>query len=220
MWRVAITFSVLVSAAFVAHTVFAQNPTPSPAPMHQGPISPGTMPPGAMPGGSMQHRQHMAGMMAAGEPAQPGQGAFGAIAEIVRMLDADAKTDWSKVDLERVRQHLIDMNEVVLHSEVRQTALPGGLAMEITGTGRTEGAIRAMVVPHATALDRMAAYTAKAEAIPGGVRLTVMAKNAADAKAVARLRGLGFIGLLTEGGHHGPHHLAMAKGEAVGGHAH
>jgi hypothetical protein len=30
---------------------------------------------------------------------------------------------------------------------------------------------------------------------------------------VARLRGLGFIGLLTAGAHHGPHHLAMAKGE-------
>jgi hypothetical protein len=48
----------------------------------------------------------------------------------------------------------------------------------------------------------------------------VTAKNAADAKAVARLRGLGFIGLLTEGAHHGPHHLAMAKGEAIPGHGH
>ena len=55
--------------------------------------------------------------------------------------------------------------------------------------------------------------TAKAEPMPGGVRLTVTAKPPDDAKAVARLRGLGFIGLLTAGAHHGPHHLAMARGE-------
>ncbi len=39
------------------------------------------------------------------------------------------------------------------------------------------------------------------------------AKPPDDAKAVVRLRGLGFIGLLTVGAHHGPPHLAMAKGE-------
>jgi hypothetical protein len=179
------------------------------------------MPHGAMPGGSMQYHQHMAGTMGASrQPAQPGQEAFGAIAEIVRILDADPTTDWSKVDLERLRQHLIDMNEVVLHSEVKQTAVPGGLTIEVTGTGRTEQAIRAMLVPHAAELDHMAAYAARAETIPGGIRLTVTAKNSDDARAVARLRGLGFIGLLTEGGHHGPHHLAMARGEALAGHTH
>jgi len=41
----------------------------------------------------------------------PGQDAFGAIQEIVQILDADPKTDWSKVDLEALRQHLIDMDE-------------------------------------------------------------------------------------------------------------
>ena len=91
---------------------------------------------------------HMARMPAT-SPAMPGQDAFGALAEVVRLLDADRQTDWSKVNLERLRQHLVDMNEVVLRSEVKQTPIPGGLAMEITGTGRTERAIRAMVVPHA-----------------------------------------------------------------------
>jgi hypothetical protein len=143
----------------------------------------------------------------------PGQDAFGAIAEVVQMLDADPSTDWSKVDLERLRQHLIDMNEVVLRSQVKQAEVPGGVVMDVTGTGRTEQAIRAMLVPHAAELDRMSAFTAKTELIPAGVRLTVTAKAPDDPKAVARLRGLGFIGLLTVGGHHGRHHLAMAKGE-------
>jgi hypothetical protein len=150
----------------------------------------------------------------------PGQDAFGAIAEIVRLLDADPSTDWTKVDIERLRQHLIDMNEVVLRSAVQQTPVSGGLAMEITGTGRTEQAIRAMVVPHAVELDRLPSFAAKTESISGGVRLTVLARNPDDAKVVARIRGLGFAGLLTEGAHHQAHHLAMAKGEALPGHAH
>lgn len=77
-----------------------------------------------------------------------------------------------------------------------------------------------MVAPHAVELDRMPEWSAKTEMIPGGLRLTVVAKNPDDAKTVARIRGLGFIGLLTEGAHHQPHHLAMAKGEAMPGHGH
>ncbi len=175
--------------------------------------APAQMEHGAMPHSPEMH--HMAASQA-NAPTMPGQDAFGAIAEIVRLLDADPTTDWSKVDLERLRQHLIDMNEVVLRSDVRQTPTPGGLAMDVTGTGRTERAIRAMVIPHAAELDRMGEWAAKAEPIPGGVRLTVTARKPDDTRAVTRLRGLGFIGLLTVGAHHGPHHLAMARGEHIG----
>ena len=208
MWRVPmITLGVVLGAALVAHTVLAQNqPTPH-LPMQGGQMP---MPHDAMQG--MQHMHHGPG--ATGSPTMPGQDAFGAIAEVVKMLDADPATDWSKVDLERLRQHLIDMNEVVLRAEVKQTPVPGGLVMDVTGSGRTEQAIRAMLVPHAAELDRMPSYVAKTELVPGGVRLTVTAKTPDDTKAVARLRGLGFIGLLTAGAHHGPHHLAMANGEA------
>jgi hypothetical protein len=183
-----------------------------------------TAPGQGMPQHPMSHRQmtgahSMPGMAATG-PTSSGQDAFAAVAEVVGLLDADPQTDWSRVDLERLRQHLIDMNEVVLRSEVKQSPIPGGLAMEITGSGRTERAIRAMVLPHAAELDRMPELSARAEAIPGGARLTVTARQPEDAKAVARLRGLGFIGLLTLGSHHGPHHLAMAKGESLPGHSH
>ena len=195
-----IGLGILATAVLAGHTVLAQGP-------------PARHP--AMPGGTMPHHHQMPGMSGGREPAPVGQDAFGAIAEIVGVLDADPKTDWSRVDLERLRQHLIDMNEVVLRSEVKQATVAGGLAMEVTGTGRTERAILAMVVPHAGELNRMPAYAAKTETIPGGVRLTVTAKAPGDAGAIARLRGLGFIGLLTEGGHHRPHHLAMARGEPL-----
>jgi hypothetical protein len=211
---VAIALGVAFAGAVLAHTVFAQHPptsVSSQAPNH-----------GSMPGhGADMHAQHMQAMHGmAGGPTLPGQDAFGAIAEIVRILEADPATDWSKVDIERLRQHLIDMNEVVLRSVVKQTPVPGGLAMEITGSGRTEQAIRAMVVPHAIELDRMPPFTAKTEILPGGVRLTVVAKKPDDTKLVSRIRGLGFAGLITEGAHHQPHHLAMAKGEEVPAHGH
>jgi hypothetical protein len=76
------------------------------------------------------------------------------------------------------------------------------------------------VVPHTVELSRMPESSAQTEPIPDGLRLTVVAKNPDDAKTVARIRGLGFIGLLTEGFHHQPHHLAMAKGEDLKGHGH
>ena len=217
MWRpvLATALGIVLGGALLVHSVFAQQ-----SPTH-GSDQAGRH--GAMPGqGSDTHAERMRmmrGTPGAG-PTMPGQDAFGAIAEIVRILEADPATDWSKVDLERLRQHLIDMNEVMLHSVVKPTPLAGGLAMEISGPGRTEQAIRAMVVPHAVELARMPEWSATTVVIPGGVRLTVVAKRADDTKLVARIRGLGFAGLMTQGGHHQPHHLAMAKGEALTGHGH
>jgi hypothetical protein len=170
-----------------------------------------------MHGAQMQHGS-MSGPAAV--PTLPGQDAFGAIQEVVRILKADPATDWGKVNLERLRQHLIDMNDVTLRSEVKSAVVPGGLAMEVTGAGRTEQAIRRMVVPHSVELNRMPEWSAQTEPIPGGLRLIVVAKNPDDAKTVARIRGLSFIGLLTEGAHHQPHHLAMARGEELEGGAH
>ena len=59
----------------------------------------------------------------AGQPTSPGQDAFGAIQEIVRILDADPTTDWSKVDIGALREHLIDMNEVTLHAAADERPL-------------------------------------------------------------------------------------------------
>jgi hypothetical protein len=208
--------SAALGAALVAGGVWAQ----SPQPMQPGQMQHGQMPQGAMPHGGMSQGMHQMHHPAGGGAMQPGQGAFGAMAEVVRTLEADAATDWSKVDMERLRQHLIDMDEVVLRASLKATQVPGGVSMDVTGTGRTVQSIRAMVVPHSAELDRMPVWSAKAEPIPDGVRLIVIARDPGDAKTVARIRGLGFAGLLVQGEHHGPHHLAMAKGEMPASHKH
>jgi hypothetical protein len=208
--------SAALGAALVAGGVWAQ----SPQPMQPGQMQHGQMPQGAMPHGGMSQGMHQMHHPAGGGAMQPGQGAFGAMAEVVRTLEADAATDWSKVDMERLRQHLIDMDEVVLRASLKATQVLGGLSMDVTGTGRTAQSIRAMVIPHSAELDAMPTWSAKAEPIPDGARLIVVARDPSDAKTVARIRGLSFAGLVVQGGHHGPHHLAMAKGEMAASHKH
>ena len=105
MWRSAcvVALAVAFAGAVLAHIVFAQNaPDPGPGQLHRH---------GAMPshGGDMGAQHTQATRDRAGTvPAPPGQDAFGAIAEVVGILDADPNTDWTKVDLERLRQHLIE----------------------------------------------------------------------------------------------------------------
>jgi hypothetical protein len=145
-------------------------------------------------------------------PTMSGQDAFGAIQEIVHILEANPTTDWSKVNLEALRQHLIDMNEVTLKAHALAKPIDGGLEIAVTGHGRTLAAIQRMVPAHAHELNQMNGWSARTQSLPSGVRLTV---TSADPKEVQHIRGLGFIGLLVSGSHHEPHHLAIAKGELI-----
>jgi hypothetical protein len=198
--------AVAVVLSFVgAGIAFAQN-----APAH---------PP--MGAGQMQQMmgQHQGMMPMAGRsglsaetnvPTMPGQDAFGAIQEIVRILEADPKTDWSKVNLEALRQHLIDMNEVTLRADEAPKQIDGGLQIAVTGNGRTLVAIQRMIPEWAQMANGLNGWSAKAAPLPNGELLTV---TATTPKEIQHIRGLGFMGLLVSGSWHQPHHLAMAKGE-------
>jgi hypothetical protein len=139
----------------------------------------------------------------------PGQDAFGTIQEVVQILEADPTTDWSKVNIGALREHLIDMNEVTLHAVARERALDNGIEIAVTGEGRTLEAIKRMVPAHVGELVKIG-WNAKTEDLPNGVKLSVMTNNA---QQVIKLKALGFIGIMVLGGHHQPHHLMMAKGE-------
>lgn len=171
--------------------------------------------------------QHVPGMVhtpgmehEAPKPTEPGQAAFAAIAEIVRILEADPTTDWAKVDLEALRQHLMDMDDLTMRATVRATPVPGGVAMEVTGSGRVQEAIRRMVTAHAPMLEDAGPWRATVTPAAMGVRFTVVARDMADASTTARIRGLGFIGLMTQGAHHAEHHLMIARGMGDAAHRH
>lgn len=132
---------------------------------------------------TMDRAAHQALMKACAAPAKlptlPGQAAFGAISEIVGILKQDPSTDWSKVNIEALRQHLIDMDEVTMRAAVTERSVPAGFVADVTGAGKT------------------------------------IAADARDTTLVARIRGLGFAGIITEGDHHLRHHLAIARGDAA-----
>jgi len=143
------------------------------------------------------------------EPTLAGQDAFGAIKEIVGILDADPATDWSKVRIDVLREHLIDMNEVTLNAKAEAAPVEGGLRIRVTGKGRTREAIRRMVPAHAHEIDGWYGWSVTTAPIEDGVVLTV---TSADPSKVARIRGLGFMGIMVLGPHHQVHHVAMARG--------
>ena len=104
----------------------------------------------------MMHQQMGSGSQTSDTttPTMPGQDAFGAIQEIVRILEADPKTDWSKVNVEALRQHLIDMSEVTLKADAVTKPIEGGIEVTVTGTGRTVEAIQRMVPAQAHQVDK------------------------------------------------------------------
>ena len=159
----------------------------------------------------IDHAQHIRGAEAV-IPTLPGQDAFGAIQEIVHILEADPKTDWSTINLAALREHLIDMSEVTLKATAVEMKIDKGVQIDVTGSGRTSAAIQRMIPAHARELNELFDWQAATDALPNGVRLTITSSTPSE---VAHLRGLGFIGLMASGSHHQPHHLAMARGEHI-----
>ena len=142
-------------------------------------------------------------------PTQPGQGAFAAIQEIVGILEADPKTDWSKVNIEALRQHLIDMDNVTLRAEVKSDPVDGGMRFIVSGVGPVKESIQRMVMAHAATMNGVGSWKFTAAEMPEGATLTVLA----PAKDTSKLRALGFIGVMTRGMHHQVHHLMIARGD-------
>jgi len=174
-----------------------------PAPLHAEPVP-------------MDH-SHMSHQQMPGEgpalkpdvPREPGQGAFAAIQEIVNLLIEDPATDWSKVNIPALRDHLVDMNNVTLHAQVTGEPIASGVKFSVTGPDEVSGSIKRMVTAHAATMNGTMGYTYETAELPDGAILTVRAE---DEAAAARLRGLGFIGVMTLGAHHQEHHLAIAQG--------
>ncbi len=143
---------------------------------------------------------------------QPGQAAFAAIQEVVEALERDPNTDWAKVNIEALRQHLIDMDNVTMRSEVKSEAIKGGMLFKVIGTGPIKDSIHRMVLAHARAMDGVGNWKFKAATFEDGASLAVLP----PAEDLPKLKALGFIGVMTRGLHHQEHHLALARG----GHPH
>jgi hypothetical protein len=165
-------------------------------------------------GQTMDHTKMMhgkqAGMMMDGMlPQETGQSGFAAIQEIVAMLNANPATDWSKVDIEALRQHLIDMNNVTLGALVSASQTGDSMRFEVTGEGAVQVSIKRMVIAHAATMNGVDGWAFAAEPTQTGAVLTV---TPPDPASMTKLKALGFIGILTLGMHHQQHHWMLANG--------
>ncbi len=178
---------ILLSVGFIVGTVFAQS----------GNHSAGKV-----------HGSHSSGSM----PVENGQAAFAAIAEIVRLLEADPNTDWSKVNIKALRNHLVDMNALTLSAKVKVMQVEQSIRFVATGMGETVRALQSMVPAHARELNKMAQWSASGRVLNDGAELTILP---VDDRAGSKILGLGFFGLMATGAHHQAHHLAIASGNPM-----
>lgn len=180
------------------------------------PLTAQAQPAGRAHSSGMTHVDHGAEMERATEASarEPGQGAFAAIQEIVSLLETDADTDWTKVDIDGLRQHLIDMDNVTLRADVTETSIAGGKRYLVTGAAAVRESIDRMIKAHAETMDGANGMNISAATQPEGTIMTVTVGAPAD---MAKLEGLGFIGVMALGMHHQEHHLMIAKGEGPHG---
>ena len=144
------------------------------------------------------------------QPAEAGQSAFAAIAEIVELLMNDPETNWSTVNVTRLRDHLVDMQLLTTKAKADQIVEDGRVTFQIRGEGRTLQAIRSMVPAHAREISRARTWTVSTKEIERGISMTLRAETTEE---LTKIAALGFFGVMAMGSHHQPHHLAMAKGE-------
>jgi len=156
--------------------------------------------------------QHHHGMVHGPKLTEPGNDAFGTIQEVVHKLQADPKTDWSRVNLEALRQHLIDMNNFTLNVDVvRQRNIDGGVELEIRPSNAAAAQSLARVMAaHPRQVQQEAGWRMDVQKMPAGYRLRVTSPLTDDA---VKIRGLGYIGIMALGDHHPAHHWAMAIGQ-------
>ena len=142
---------------------------------------------------------------------ESGNDAFGTLQEVLQNLRADPKTDWSKVNLEALRQHLADMRNFTLDIDVvSQTPIANGVEIILVPhNSRVSQSLDRAFSAHPAQLKRETGWDMKTYKLNGQYKIIVTGKSESD---TLKINGLGYIGIMAWGNHHQSHHWMMAKG--------
>jgi hypothetical protein len=140
---------------------------------------------------------------------EPGQGAFAAIAEIVAKLESNTETNWDIVNISGLREHLRDMDVVTIDAMEVAKKIDGGMQFTVTGSTDVAPSIRRMTLAHAAVMGGINGWQYTARNIDGGAMITVIVPPQDKAK----IKALGFFGMMASGSHHQAHHWMMASGQ-------
>ena len=143
----------------------------------------------------------------------PGNEIFGTIQEVIHKLEANPNTDWSKVNLEALRQHLLDMKAFTEEVEVvDKKPIANGVEIHVRPqTKRAEGALKRLFSIHPKMLKKELGWDMTAK--QNGNQLWAITCTTKKSSEVVKIRALGYIGLLAEGSHHQLHHWMIATGQ-------
>jgi hypothetical protein len=138
-----------------------------------------------------------------------GQSALDVVSAVISELQANPDTDWSRINIDALRQHLVDMDRVALYAQAETRDIEGGSEFTVSGDDeRTVQAIQRMVPSHALQIERELGWEISSTETRTGIELQINAGNDA-----AMIRALGFFGFMVLGEHHDDHHLMMAGGQ-------
>ena len=163
-------------------------------------------------GGDLGFRHHLHSLPAEAVPRLVGQEALGAVQEVVGLLMADPETDWTEISIARLRRHLIDLDDLMLHADVAERPSAGGLAAVVRGRDRTLAAVRRLVPAHAEKMTGFRDWKVSARDDGESIQVKLTSDDPAEVEVV---RALGFFGFMASGVHH-PHQLmAVARGRGM-----
>jgi len=142
---------------------------------------------------------------------EAGNDAFGTIQEVIKKLNSNPDTDWSKVNIEALRRHLVDMHDMVYDVKViSQKPVKHGLKVIMRPTTRRAArALPRVFKAHPAQLQRETGWRMVVKKSSRRYILTITSQKAED---VNKIRGLGYIGVMAYGSHHQVHHWAMPTG--------
>jgi len=138
-----------------------------------------------------------------------GQDALGAIQEVVGLLLADPSTDWSRVSIARLRQHLVDLERLTLFARVEEAPIERGLRVRIGGDDQLLASARRAVLRHAERMDGFRDWRVTGEDAGDAIVLELTTDREEELEV---LRGMGFYGFLASGVHRPHELLAVARG--------
>jgi len=142
---------------------------------------------------------------------ESGTDPFAVMQEAIAALEANPNTNWEKVNIEALRLHLVEMQDMTLNVNVTQTRIDNGFKAVVTPTtSRSVRSVAKVLSAHPAQMKIETGWDMQVQNNNGVFTLTVTTDNVKD---VAKIRGLGYIGVMAYGDHHQPHHWAMASGD-------
>jgi hypothetical protein len=142
---------------------------------------------------------------------ESGTDPFATLQEVIAALESNTRTNWEKVNIEALRLHLVEMQDMTINVDVKQQHIDNGFQAVVSPT--TSNAVKSLtrvLSGHPAQMKAETGWDMQVQINNSVFTLTVTTDNAKD---VAKIRGLGYIGVMAYGNHHQPHHWAMASGD-------